>query len=224
MSFPYMSWRQAILKSNLAPVTRHVLLTLGCHMNDAGESCYPSIALLCEETGLSNRSVITHLQIACDLGWVISEKHGFKGQRWARNEYRISWPEAVKEVHHLNDEGSERHDIKAVNDVHTNSPVNSPGLITNVITPVLAPSNAQKIEYDTSANIFIHVTPEVIASWEEAYPKLDIDAELARAELWYQANPRKRKKNHERFLTNWLARAHERITMPRKPYPGSKPK
>lgn len=129
----FYTWRQAVIKSQLASTTRHVLLTLGCHMNDMGESCYPSIETLCEETGLSNRAVITHLKLAVEAGFISCDKHGFSGQKWARNEYKATFPplKVVNEVHHLEDkavnvvpEGSERSDEKAVNDVHTNYPVN----------------------------------------------------------------------------------------------------
>lgn len=155
MSNEMFSWRKAILKSNLPPTTRHVLLTLACHMNDAGESCFPSIRLLCEETGLSNRAVITHLQGATELGWITVGKHGFAGQRWAAHEYRPAWPhnlrkeaeslekavnvvhyvgnKAVNEVHDLTKKavnvipkGSEPNDIKVVNEVHSSNPYSSP--------------------------------------------------------------------------------------------------
>lgn len=148
------SWRKAILKSGLPPTTRHVLLTLACHMNEAGESCFPSIKLLCEETGLSNRAVITHLQNATELGWITVGKHGFGGQRWAAHEYRPAWPhhlrkvadaleKAVNVVHHDNQKavnvvhvldekavnvvpkGGEPNDEKAVKEVHSSNPYSS---------------------------------------------------------------------------------------------------
>lgn len=153
MAIIFFSWRQAILDSELPPTTRHVLLTLACHMNDAGQSCYPSIELLCKETGLSNRAVITHLQNAAEAGWISVAKHGFAGQRWANNEYKMAWPgnfgigvgpekvvnhvhdhkeKVVNEIHHLNKKvvnlvpkGSERGDEKVVNDVHTSTSLNS---------------------------------------------------------------------------------------------------
>lgn len=137
-------WRKAILKSDLPPTTRHVLLTLACHMNGVGESCFPSIELLCKETGLSNRAVITHLQNAKEIGWIIVGKHGFAGQRWAAHEYHAAWPhnlreaaetfaKAVNDVHHLNKKavnvvpkGSEPNDKKAVKEVHTSIPTSIP--------------------------------------------------------------------------------------------------
>lgn len=135
----FFSWRTAVLNSDLPPTTRHVLLTLACHMNDAGESCHPSIAKLCHETGLSNRAVISHLTIAKDRGWISIGKHGFSGQRWSNNDYRISWPDDEGserrslpldlKVVNVATEGSERSDVKVVNDVHTSTPVNSPGVL-----------------------------------------------------------------------------------------------
>lgn len=90
---PY-TWRAAILKSGLKPTTRHVLLTLSCHVNDVGQSAYPSTKLLAEETGLSERAVITHLHEASEAGWLRICRHGFGGQKWARNEYYPAMPAA----------------------------------------------------------------------------------------------------------------------------------
>lgn len=98
---PY-TWRAAILKSGLKPTTRHVLLTLSCHVNDVGQSAYPSTKLLAEETGLSERAVITHLHEASEAGWLRICKHGFGGQKWARNEYYPAMP-AVE----FDDDGSD---------------------------------------------------------------------------------------------------------------------
>ena len=135
----YFSWRQAVLKSKLGATTKHVLMTLGCHMNEMGESCFPSIELLCEETSLSNRAVITNLRLSKDAGFITTTKHGFAGKKWARNEYKATFPpidnstKAVNEVHYQDDEavnlipeGSEPNDIKAVNEVHTSTSINSP--------------------------------------------------------------------------------------------------
>ena len=130
MSNPFFSWRSAILKSSIPPTTKLVLLTLSCHMNDAGESCFPSINLLCAETGLSNRAVVTHLHNSAELGWIKVRKQGLAGQQWARNSYQLSWDavnvategsERNAEVVNVKTEGSESDDIKAVKEVHTST-------------------------------------------------------------------------------------------------------
>jgi helix-turn-helix protein len=94
------TWRQAILQSDLPPITRFVLLTLACFMNDMGGGCYPTIERLVECTGLSKRAIQNHLaSVAVDEGdttapnrWLRVKRHGFGGRRWRNNEYRATWP------------------------------------------------------------------------------------------------------------------------------------
>ncbi len=90
------SWRQRLLKSDLPSTTRHVLLTLSCHVNDAGEPCFPTIEQLVAETGLSKRAVLTQVKLGKENGWLTIRRHGFGGQKWSRNEYTLAWPEDVK--------------------------------------------------------------------------------------------------------------------------------
>jgi hypothetical protein len=52
--------------------------------------------------------------------------------------------------------------------------------------------------------------PELLTSWERAYPGFDINTEIAKAHAWEVANPSRRKKDRPRFLTNWLARASDK--------------
>jgi len=49
--------------------------------------------------------------------------------------------------------------------------------------------------------------PDLLRTWERAYPDVDIPAEIAKAHAWEVANPAKRKKDRPRFLNGWLARA-----------------
>lgn len=53
------------------------------------------------------------------------------------------------------------------------------------------------------------ITTEKKSQWVLAFPGVNIEAQVARAHSWLCANPTKRKKNNERFLTNWLGRAQE---------------
>jgi hypothetical protein len=49
-----------------------------------------------------------------------------------------------------------------------------------------------------------------MSKWSEAFPSVDIRAQVSQAESWYVSHPERRKKNHARFLNNWFARAQER--------------
>ena len=49
--------------------------------------------------------------------------------------------------------------------------------------------------------------PDLLEAWRQAYPGVDILAEVRKAHAWEMANPSKRKRDRARFLTNWLGRA-----------------
>ena len=66
----YFSWQHAIIKSQLEPTTRHVCLTIGCHMAADGSGCFPSYQHIADETGLSRRSVIEHVAKAAEAGYL----------------------------------------------------------------------------------------------------------------------------------------------------------
>lgn len=96
------SWRQAILKSGLEATTKLVLLALSTYMNDHGEGCYPSQDQIALDTSLSKRSVINHIELAVQAGFLIKEKRNLQGKRWDANEYRASIPneDAPDSPHH----------------------------------------------------------------------------------------------------------------------------
>lgn len=59
--------------------------------------------------------------------------------------------------------------------------------------------------------------------WTLAYPAVDIDRECARAAVWLDANPGKRKKRIAAFLTGWLSRTQERSGNSSRGSPGRYP-
>ncbi|RWD65509.1 MAG: helix-turn-helix domain-containing protein [Mesorhizobium sp.] len=134
------SWRHAIIASDLEATTRHVLLTISCFMNDIGGGCYPTTKQLEQATGLSERSVCTHIAKAESAGWLTVTKHGLAGRKWKNHEYSARWPEsegtearsvpqideALKHVQCLTQQGTERRSNEALNDVQSNSPYTTP--------------------------------------------------------------------------------------------------
>lgn len=87
------SWRHAFSSSSLPATTKHVLHTLGMFMNELGEGCYPSVADICRYSGLDKKTVLKHLATARDAGWIAVSQHGYRGQKWKRQEYAARWPE-----------------------------------------------------------------------------------------------------------------------------------
>lgn len=62
-------------------------------MNELGESCYPSVADICRYSGLDKKTVLKHLGVAKETGWIAISQHGYRGQKWKRQEYAARWPE-----------------------------------------------------------------------------------------------------------------------------------
>jgi len=100
-------WEKLIInehKEYIAPplnkTTKHVLLTLAVWMSGPrvdpitdqdqnaveGYRCYPSTRRIAENTGLSQRCVIEHVNLASDTGWLQIWKKGY-GKSWRSNEY-----------------------------------------------------------------------------------------------------------------------------------------
>ena len=76
-------------------------------MNEKGESCFPSLDLLTEETRLSRRAVVEHLKVAADTGWI--GKRALRkpnGQGWRRVEYFALIPREVERAFHMKQAGA----------------------------------------------------------------------------------------------------------------------
>lgn len=50
---------------------------------------------------------------------------------------------------------------------------------------------------------------KLLEAWGLAYPSVDLEAEFRKAHAWEISNPKKKKKNHSRFLSNWFASAQK---------------
>ncbi len=127
-----------------SPTTRHVLLTLSVFMDPAGY-CYPSTRNLAGATGLSERSVCTHLERAAGEGWIGRRRHAPSGREWKHHGYQAAIPaDALNVVQCPSPEAAERRSVpsgggaerpsggaerpssEALNVVQSNSPENSP--------------------------------------------------------------------------------------------------
>lgn len=95
-------WRTIILHNGPDNATyKHLLLTLSCYMDSAGQSCFPSISTLEKTTSLTRPTLVKYLKKAKDDGWIIVEQKKSENNVWQRNEYTASLPEmVVKEINH----------------------------------------------------------------------------------------------------------------------------
>lgn len=202
-------WRKAVVSDQgpSSPTTRHVLLTLSLHMNEDGGSCFPSIATLMRETKLSNRAVITHLDLADADGWIERRSNTGTGQGWKLNNYQATMPDAVNEVHHVSAKGSEagsprrakgseRRSKKVVNEVHTSTSVSTPEE-----GAVVAFCRMLGTSWDVKQPI-----DEWAAGLSGDYPGVAIAYELKKASEYHQTKGTK-VRSPSKTIRNWLERA-----------------
>ncbi|WP_419656289.1 helix-turn-helix domain-containing protein [Desulfosarcina variabilis] len=199
------------------PTTRHVLLTLCIHMDKDGGSCFPSTRTLAEETGLSERSVCTHLRTASTDGWINTHTRTGFGQAWAQNSYTALIPKKVlKEVQQQgtergsvpNDKGTEPHaegtepnDIKALKEVQSSS----------YITVNRTDHNAKAFLLKDGSTY--HINDEFLLILKSTYPLIDVECELRKIATWCYSNESKRKtrRGAKRFVNSWMANAKPTI-------------
>lgn len=66
----------------------------------------------------------------------------------------------------------------------------------------------EKVEFCNS--LFQNIPEALMSKWKESCPGIDIKREIAKAEAWVISNPKLKKSNWSRFLTNWMVRAQDR--------------
>lgn len=86
------NWRRALLSSDLPGTTKHVLLTLSCHVPEIGGVAWPAIATLAAETSLSEPTVKKHLRAGVDGGWIARVARYTETGRQTSNSYALAAP------------------------------------------------------------------------------------------------------------------------------------
>lgn len=77
--------------------------------------------------------------------------------------------------------------------------------------PIRGSQPLSQSEYQQRAEIFFkEFLARDLSRYEQAYPAINVRADTLKAQLWLLANPKNRKKNLERFITNWFARSQEK--------------
>jgi hypothetical protein len=95
VSRAYFTWQEAILRANLEPTTKLVCHTIGCHMAADGSGCFPSYALIAEESRLNRATVIRHVQKATEAGYLEVTGRINKDGDQTSNLYRPVMPRGV---------------------------------------------------------------------------------------------------------------------------------
>jgi|WetSurMetagenome_2_1015567.scaffolds.fasta_scaffold33814_5 hypothetical protein len=191
-------------------------LALADHADDTGCRVFPSVAGLALKTRQSERSIQYQLRKMEAAGFLVLVSES-RGGRYGTREYRIDLEYFSRGANIA----PLKNEVKGCNLEHQGvQPEVSRGAIA--VAPessrtIIEPSKPsvesksrpqQKITFDAEQNKF-NIPMSCYPPWETTFPKLDLDVEIDKAELWLSANPKRRKKNYERFLVGWFSRAVE---------------
>jgi hypothetical protein len=91
----FFSWQHAIRSSKLESTTKLVCYTIWSHMASDGTGCFPSYALIAEESGLGRLTVILHVQKAADAGFLVIDNRQRDNGSATSNCYRPTMPVVV---------------------------------------------------------------------------------------------------------------------------------
>lgn len=205
MSFQAMTWA---VEQELPVKQKIVLLMLANRTNHDTGRCDPSHKRLAKECGMSISSVkraIAELEAA---GYLTVENRRI-GDVNLPNQYVLN----------LNRVGSHRTEVgshrpegvgshRPTNQESNNQEYNQEEEVT-----VRAPRKKKATErpvFNWETGKIEGIPAAAIAKWREAYPGINVDMEIAKAEAWQIANPNNRKSNYVRFLNGWMSRAQDR--------------
>lgn len=122
---PVWTWRDAVRQAAVPPLTKLVCYSIANYLSDVGQGCFPSVRTLMADTGLSNRSISTHLANAVEAGLLVIERRLGRDGRRQLTHYLPRFPDnavlartaaAMQEAHA--DEGDDDDAEIHVSEVH----------------------------------------------------------------------------------------------------------
>lgn len=130
----HFTWQSAVLDSDRESTTKLVLLAIGSFMNQHGTGAFPSLETLSAKTSLSKLTVMRHVKVAEESGWLCVKKRYTRNGDKDSNLYSIQYPiNVVSQVNH----GGIADIPRVVSPVNRNTPVVTPQVTPQTHTEAL---------------------------------------------------------------------------------------
>lgn len=158
-----------------------------------------SLRALSEDTGLTIRQVRTCLSKLEKTNEITQKStHKFTLLTIVNfDKFQSNDEEATNERHSSDTQATTSKNIKNIRNKENNN--------------ITVNSNS-KVVFNSKENKLL-IPDSFLQKLKESF-NCDVVGEIKKAELWLIANPKKRKKNYERFLINWMTRAKPKEAQP----------
>jgi hypothetical protein len=174
------------------------LLAFACESNSMSGECHSDV----KSMSLRCRTQVNHFSKAIEtfqkLGLITINQDGFiEITNWSKRQFK-------------SDNVTERirryRQVKAKRNVSCNNIETPPD--TDTDTERKKYIKKEKIEFQE--NHFVNIPDALMEKWKSIAPGISVRQEITKAEAWVLSNPKLKKSNWSRFLTNWIVRAQDR--------------
>lgn len=181
---------------------KSVLISLADQANDDGV-CWPSVGSISKRTCLSERAVQNAIKWLAESGLLSIHHRQGRSTIYTVTPAEYAPPQEVRPAKDAPPPPHHMHPTPAPDAPIT---INEP----SVEPPIRKKVAREKTSFCWLTGKIVGLHDAVIDKWQEAYPAIDVRAEITKAEAWQLANPKNRKSDYTRFLNGWLSRAQDR--------------
>ena len=212
-------WVKALLSSELSAVEYRLWSYLYWRQGDNGYA-WPSQATIAMDLGLTGEGVRKITKRLEQAGWLIVTCPNGPGRGSKHcKKYEVTCPQKPPTAIPLfSTETPNSRTVKpptAIPLFSTETPnartVKPPTAVgVNTVHEHLhlerSTAGGERITFDRAVGRFVGIDGQ-LETWTQTYPDIDVAGEIRKAAAWAAANPSKGKRNWQRFLVNWMARA-----------------
>lgn len=98
---PVWSWRQAVAKTDVPTLTKALCWCIANYLSDAGKGAWPSLGRLVRESGMSERSIQTHLGLAEKAGLLVVRRKRLENGTLGARVFHPIFPPHTELVSHV---------------------------------------------------------------------------------------------------------------------------
>lgn len=226
-----MAWA---VEQELPALQKLTLLLLANYAGNESGECWPSLATIAKQAGMSRDSVMRAIRELESAGLLTVVRRTMEGVNLP-NTYRLNLSASVRGVVADSNRGSscERGGVVADSDSNQSlQPVIEPPTPPRVRasarargTAVAAPTSPTVIELPLNDGTAHAVTEADVQQWARLYPAVNVRAELAEMLRWCNRKPAERKTSRGivKFIERWLEKEQNEGRTPNAPPQPSRP-